>query len=784
MLNRDSFFSSLSNAAQWEPGCTFNRKNPIPLDSTSVFKSYADLSAYINKKTDNTAYPGQIVAVINELQSDVYVIEPSGTPTKLAAGGDTSDLLTKLNAESDARAAADTSLSEAIDAVSGDLASAKTSLKVTVKEATTTTDGMLKTYMVKQGDEQCGQIDIPKDFLVKSAQVKTCETVDNPESGYKVGDKYFDFVINSKDSEDDADGQHLYVKLTDLVDTYTGKDGTTVEVTVGEDNAIGAEVKDGAITAAKLAKDVSDEISKATAGVAANAKAIESAKTDLKAYADTAEADALSAAKADTTAKISGLTASIDAGKDSDNKQKFFTHITQTAGVVDATANVIQLKDVNGLDTRLDDIAGSVETTVQTSIDALAVSDIATDKMFVTSVSQTAGKISVSRAYIKLDDLSGDIKTQLKDKLNGVYDEAGAAKTAKDEAIAAADTALTTAKAELTGLVSTTSAATLADAKAYANDLSDEIFGKFNDIETSTSNLANKVASVESDITAISNNVSTNTNSIDDLKTTVSTITADINGLSNKVSAEVKRASDAEKTLTDNVSSLSSEFKTISGDHETRLTDVESTVGKLSSAMHFRGVIDNVQEGTEISAALLTAFDDLQDGDIAIHLESGTEYIYSNSAWYQLGDETNHASKSALAAEEQARASADSELCNLINKKVYVDGHEVSSLSVKNISRDDYHDLVVNETVDPNTIYVVSSETLNMYGEKIENVLSGKNDTDAATVGQVNAAKDEAIAAAKANSISAIELNSVPATLSNNKFTFDITCINCGDANS
>lgn len=58
MLNRDSFFSSLSNAAQWEPGCTFNRKNPIPLDSTSVFKSYADLSAYINKKTDNTAYPG------------------------------------------------------------------------------------------------------------------------------------------------------------------------------------------------------------------------------------------------------------------------------------------------------------------------------------------------------------------------------------------------------------------------------------------------------------------------------------------------------------------------------------------------------------------------------------------------------------------------------------------------------------------------------------------------------------------------------------------------------
>lgn len=86
----------------------------------------------------------------------MYVIEPSGTPTKLAAGGDTSDLLTKLNAESDARAAADTSLSEAIDAVSGDLASAKTSLKVTVKEATTTTDGMLKTYMVKQGDEQCG----------------------------------------------------------------------------------------------------------------------------------------------------------------------------------------------------------------------------------------------------------------------------------------------------------------------------------------------------------------------------------------------------------------------------------------------------------------------------------------------------------------------------------------------------------------------------------------------------------------------------------------------------
>lgn len=95
-------------------------------------------------------------------------------------------------------------------------------------------EGYLKTYQLFKGGEAVdgSKINIPKDYLVKSASIKTVETENVPEEGYKVGDKYFDFVINAKDAT--TEDQHLYINAKDLVDTYVAGD----DISITDNNTI------------------------------------------------------------------------------------------------------------------------------------------------------------------------------------------------------------------------------------------------------------------------------------------------------------------------------------------------------------------------------------------------------------------------------------------------------------------------------------------------------------------------------------------------------------------
>jgi len=99
--------------------------------------------------------------------------------------------------------------------------------------------GFLATYYLEKDGAQVGEkINIPKDFLVKSASVKTADTADTPYAGAKVGDKYIDFVVNAKEGE--SEESHMYLAVGDLVSAYTGGNG----VTVGADNTISVKVSE------------------------------------------------------------------------------------------------------------------------------------------------------------------------------------------------------------------------------------------------------------------------------------------------------------------------------------------------------------------------------------------------------------------------------------------------------------------------------------------------------------------------------------------------------------
>ena len=111
-----------------------------------------------------------------------------------------------------------------------------------VKAATATTGYAASYNLTKDGVNVGDTINIPKDYLVKSASVETVTVDDAPVSGYKVGDKYIDFVVNTTD--DTGNESHIYLAVNELVDIYTAGDGIEVSV----DNKISLIVQDGTKT--------------------------------------------------------------------------------------------------------------------------------------------------------------------------------------------------------------------------------------------------------------------------------------------------------------------------------------------------------------------------------------------------------------------------------------------------------------------------------------------------------------------------------------------------------
>lgn len=145
------------------------------------------------------------------------------------------------------------------------LTNSSTGLKVVVPEGkdytvtvdtTTTTDGMAKSYTFKQLGKDIVTVDIPKDMVVSSGEVKNLETKpdDFPESQTFTAGMYIILTIaNSTASK-------LYIPATGLVDVYTGGDTVTIETIVGEGNAILSNIKTGSIDKTLLTKNLQNEI--------------------------------------------------------------------------------------------------------------------------------------------------------------------------------------------------------------------------------------------------------------------------------------------------------------------------------------------------------------------------------------------------------------------------------------------------------------------------------------------------------------------------------------------
>lgn len=77
----EKFFDDLSKGATWSAGVAFKRSNPLPLDRYSVFETKALAEEYA--LTNAVAYPGQVIAVMEEGKVGVYVLAQKATETEV-----------------------------------------------------------------------------------------------------------------------------------------------------------------------------------------------------------------------------------------------------------------------------------------------------------------------------------------------------------------------------------------------------------------------------------------------------------------------------------------------------------------------------------------------------------------------------------------------------------------------------------------------------------------------------------------------------------------------------
>ena len=247
----------------------------------------------------------------------------------------------------------------------------------------TAESGYLSTYYLTKDGAQVGEkINIPKDFLVNSADILEVDTADQPYAGAQVGDLYIDFVINSKTA--DATASHVYLPVNELVDAYTSGNG----IDISASNVVSVKID------------------------SANANGLEVGAAGLKLNAATASTPgALSAAD---KAKLEGLNHSTHPSFTAHGSGLYKITVDKNGHVTAAeavTKGDITNLGIPGQDTTYSDVVAGGASGLMTGADKSKLDGIAEGATKV-EASATAGKVKVNGADITVVDIATDEEVQ------------------------------------------------------------------------------------------------------------------------------------------------------------------------------------------------------------------------------------------------------------------------------------------------------------------------------------------------------------------------------------
>lgn len=524
----------MNDAAYMGFPLSIKRGNPAPVDTTAVWYSKTELEAYA--KSGATAYVGQILTLVADNKCEAFMISnEAGTLIKLAqttASGDlahdvatlqgqVADLISKVGAEAGTDTEATGLYKEIADVLAvanGKVGSVKATDASVVIGGTPTaptvgiqvskgegnaltleTDGLKVLvpdvihpeysvvadknpgsfsavyHLTKDGANVGAAINIPKDMVVSSGSVETYNTGNLP-TGVTVAGTYIVLTLANATSD------KLYIKVDDLIEYVTGGSGENdaIQINVTSDtHKVSASVKNGSLTLAMLSSAVQASLKKADSAVQSVAEGTTNGTISVDG----------------TDVAVHGLQngAYVTVKSLNDTAQGYATAVKTE--LVGADSDEASASTIAGAKKYADSVSATAKSEAiagaQAKIETLDVPDEAVAKKFVSAVSETDGKIKVSRRGLVADDVPtlgiskiDGLQTALDVKQNElVFNTAYDSSTNK----VATMTDIGNAKDALVGTDADTKASntikgaklyaddkassTLADAKAYADGL-------------------------------------------------------------------------------------------------------------------------------------------------------------------------------------------------------------------------------------------------------------------------------------------------------------------------
>lgn len=505
MAIRDDFFTALNKGAKWDVGVSINRTNPLPLDVNSVFDTKANLNAYV---AGAFAYPGQIVALVEENATTIYYIDQAKALQevgKLPVGDGKSVTVAEDGTISLLGVAAAETGAQLVKKADGSVE--------WVKPDTTTVEGLTTEVKSlgnratalegKVGDDSKGLVKEVADLTTEVSGVKSDlagnyynkEAVDGLVSGA------FHFRGNAKELNAEGnligtDDKVITGKAGDVYQigdkeyAYNGSAwvelGFTLDLSAYATKASVTTAKEEAITTAGTNADAKIATAKTELegyvdgkitdlGIGDYAKsadvtsAISDAKTELKTYADTAKTEAITTAGTNADTKIATKIGDIGEGtvKDYvDGKETSLTgKITAVDDKVEALGKLSAKDEVaetdlakalaNKINAKADASSVYTQTEINTKVSGLETSIGANTDAITAINDDTNGILAKAKEYADgkvYDDTK--VKADIATNTTNITTNAGG--------IAENKTAIAAINNETTGI--------LAQAKKYADD--------------------------------------------------------------------------------------------------------------------------------------------------------------------------------------------------------------------------------------------------------------------------------------------------------------------------
>lgn len=451
----------LNNAPYMGFPLSIKRGNPAPVDTTAVWYDKTELETYA--ATGATAYVGQILTLVADSKCEAYMISnEAGTLIKLAsttASGDLAsdvatlqgqvtdliaavgkkaageeaatglykeiaDVITLANSKVASVKAADKSITVAgtataptvkvaLSAAEGNaLELAADGLKVTIPEVTvpaysmkkldTATSGMSASYQLTKDGAGIGAIiDIPKDMVVESGTVETFIAEHLPTGVTEPGTYIVLTLAN-------ATSDKLYIPASGLIEYVTGGSGENdaIQINVTADtHKVTATVKEGSLTKTMLSTEVQGLLGKA--GSAVQAIATGSANGTISVDGKDVEVKGLADAAYATIASLN-------------TTAEGYANTAKAAVIGNAETDTADSKTIEGVKKYAHGQAVAAQEgatkAAEKLVNDLDVTDTAVDGKVVSAVSQTDGKITVTRRAL----VAADIPELAQSKISGL----------------------------------------------------------------------------------------------------------------------------------------------------------------------------------------------------------------------------------------------------------------------------------------------------------------------------------------------------------------------------